>query len=303
MGVNMNLQNIDLKLLVFLDALLDEKGVSRAAAKVCISQPAMSNALNKIRGLLDDPILVRSSQGMVPTHKALSIHQPLKKALAQLGETFAQLEGFDAKSAQRTFTISLTDYASSVLLPHLITLVKREAPQCRFRILDGNMDVEQLESAGVDIAINSFGALPGSYYEKKLWCDSYSVIASDQHSDINEPLTLEHYLKCEHILLLKSGVGAGPVDLALSEIQKGRVTAVETKHFHLTPRLVETSEMIATIPSKLACYFSHHYGLSVYTPPIELKDFQYSMVWSALAQHDPACVWLRSKVVQAVELI
>ncbi len=299
----MNLQNIDLKLLVFLDALLDERGVSKAAAKVCISQPAMSNALNKLRDLLDDPILIRSSQGMAPTHKALSIHQPLKKALSQLGETFAQLEGFNPDTAQRTFSISLTDYASSVLLPHLISLVKQEAPLCSFKILDGNMDVEQLEAASIDVAINSFGPLPGSYYEKKLWCDSYSVIASNQYSDVNGTLTLEHYLEMEHILLLKSGVGLGPVDLALSEMQKTRVTSVQTKHFHLTPRLVESSQMVATIPTKLARYFTQHYALNMFTPPIELKDFQYSMVWSGLAQHDPAGVWLRSKVVQAAQLI
>ncbi len=304
----MNLQNIDLKLLVFLDALLDEKGVSKAAAKVCISQPAMSNALNKLRDLLDDPVLIRSSQGMVPTHKALSIHGPLKKALSQLGETFAQLDGFDPARAQRTFSISLTDYASSVLLPHLIALVNREAPQCSFRILDGNMEIEQLENTGVDVAINSFGPLPGSYYEKKLWQDSFSVVMCKQHDFIkkglaSDNLDLESYLDLKHISLIKSGVGLGPVDVALNEMQKVRSTSVQTKHFHLTPRLVENSQMIATIPTKLARYFSQHYALKMFKPPLELPDFKYSMAWSALAQHDPAGIWLRSKIVEAAESI
>ncbi len=212
----MNLQNIDLKLLVFLDALLDEKSVSRAAAKVCISQPAMSNALNKLRTLLDDPLLVRSAKGMTPTHKAALIHAPLKSALNQLGQTFSQLETFDPVNARRTFTISLTDYASSVLLPDLISLVKAQAPNCCFRILDDAIGLDQLQQTGVDLAINSFGLLPDSFYEKKLWQEQYSVICRKQHPAINEKLSLETYLELEHILFIKSGVGPGTVDQALA---------------------------------------------------------------------------------------
>ncbi len=297
----MNLQNIDLKLLVFLDALLDEKSVSRAAAKVCISQPAMSNALNKLRSLLDDPLLVRSAKGMTPTHKAMLIHAPLKSALNQLGQTFSQLETFDPANATRTFTISLTDYASSVLLPELISLVKAQAPNCCFRILDDTIGLDQLQQTGVDIAINSFGPLPDSFYEKKLWQEQYSVISRHHHPAIGKSLSLENYLALEHILFIKSGVGPGTVDVALANTEHRRKIAVQTKHFHLAPKLVQGSDMIATIPSKLALHFKKHYQIDVYEPPLPLPDFYYSMVWSSVAQHDPAVKWLRQKILEVTQ--
>ncbi len=299
----MNLQNIDLKLLVFLDALLDERSVSRAATKVCISQPAMSNALNKLRTLLDDPLLIRSSKEMIPTHKAMLIHRPLKKALSQLGETFSQLESFDPQQASRTFTVSLTDYASSVLLPNLIELVKKQAPHCSFRILDASLGLDQLEQTGVDVAINSFGPLPESFYEKKLWQEQYSVISRHNHTDLKGGLTLPSFLALEHVVFIKSGVGPGTVDMALADTNQSRKVAVHTKHFHLAPKLVQSSDMISTMPSKLAKHFQQYFNIDVYEPPLALPDFTYSMVWSSVAQHDPAIVWLRDKIVQVAKTI
>jgi len=298
-----NLQNIDLKLLVFLDALLNEKSVTIAASKVHISQPAMSNALNKLRSLLNDPILVRSSQGMLPTRRALDIHLPLKKALAQLGETLAPIESFDPTTTDRVLSLTLTDYASTVLLPKLIPLVKEEAPLCDFKIWDESQSLSQLESGAVDFAINAFGALPDTFYKKTLWQESYLVIARKNHPQLTANLDLTSYLALEHILLTKSGIGPGTVDTALKENQLDRRVAIRTKHFHLAPQLVEGSNMIATLPAKLAIYFKMHYQIETYTPPLELPAFNYSLVWSAIAHHDPALRWLKDKIIKAADLI
>ena len=299
----MNLQNVDLKLLIYLDALLDERSVTKAAAKVCISQSAMSNALNKIRTLLDDPVLIRTSQGMLPTQRALVLHNPLKIALSQLGETLAIIETFNPETTNRTFSISLTDYASSVLLPSLIPAIKAEAPECNLRILDGNIALEQLEQGQVDLAINAFTSLPDTFYEKKLWQESYNVIARRDHPSIKGDLDLPTYLTAEHIMLSKSGVGPGTVDVALAEKKLARRVSVQTKHFHLTPRLVENSNLLATVPTKLAIDFQKHYAIQLFPPPFELPPFQYSLVWSSIAHHDPAIHWLRNKIMEAAERI
>lgn len=297
----MNLQHIDLKLLVFLDALLDEKNVTKAAAKVCVSQPAMSNALNKLRTKLDDPILVRTSQGMIPTQRALDIHGPLKSALTQLGEALAPVGTYSPKSSERTFIIAATDYASTVLLPNLFADIQVEAPDCSFKIIDSSSGIELLEHGNIDLSINSFNHLPDTVHKKNLWEDDYRVIVSQNHPYISESIDLDTYLNSSHIVLIKSGIGNTSLDAILSERKLERHIAVYTKHFHVTPQLVENSNMVATIPTRLACFFQKQYALRVLLPPIELPRFCYSLVWSSVAHHDPANRWLRNRVLIAAD--
>lgn len=173
----MNIRDIDLNLLVFLDALLRERSVTRAARAMDISQPAMSNALKRLRTLLGDPVLVRTARGMQPTDRALALHRPVRSALAQMESAIAPNRAFEPETTERLFTILITDYAASVLMPRVVGVLEREAPNIALNILGAGSDaVDQIERGEADCLVNSFGELPANFHQQRLWSDRLACL-------------------------------------------------------------------------------------------------------------------------------
>ncbi|WP_394174868.1 LysR substrate-binding domain-containing protein [Thalassotalea litorea] len=311
----MNLADIDLNLLVAFDILLREKNVSRAAAQLNITQPAMSSNLKRLRKLLNDPVLVRTSEGMQPTERARKLAPKLRKILLDLTDALQKVDSFDPQASQRLFRIMASDYAASTLLPSLLNQLNELAPGITLDIMTpSDVDFVDVENGKIDMAINHFEKLPQSFHQKVLWQDSFSCIT---HCDtpLTSPLTLENYLKAQHVWVSKTGFGVGVgmnpkdvqklgwVDEALAKIGHKRKIKLFTRNYQVAMQLAHDDRLLATLPSKAANIHASHPNYRVQNPPFSIPDIELKMIWSPLIHHEPSHIWLRQQVIEAAKLV
>ncbi len=306
----MNIHRVDLNLLVYLDVLLRERNVTRAAAHLGISQPALSNSLRRLRTLFDDPLLVRTSEGMTPTERALQLQPVIRTILAAVEQALETRKEFDAAAASRVFRIMASDYAESTLIPALLRRLRKEAPGLTLDILTPSdvtfLDVEQ---GKVDMVINRFDSMPQSFHQTTVWRDTYACLLS-KNNPIRSNFDLSTYLQGRHVWVSKTGMGAGVgmnpqdsqrlgwVDEALRKQGKKREITVFTRHYQAAALLAEQRDLIVTVPSKLAELQRRNPRVVIKTPPFEIPPFELKMAWSPLLQHNPAHQWLRRLIVE-----
>ena len=305
----MNLTRVDLNLLVYLDVLLREKNVTRAAEQLGITQPALSNGLKRLRDLFQDPLLVRTSEGMTPTERANELQPQVRNILASVELAVLPTAEFDAPSSTRNFRIMASDYAECTVLAPLLAKLRELAPNVSIDILTpSDVSFEVLEQGKIDMAINRFDQLPQSFHQQSVWRDSFACLMS-----VNNP-ALEHfdlaaYLAAEHIWVSKTGMGVGRgmssrdtqrlgwVDEQLAEIGHKRSIRVFTRHYLASGVLASQPDLIATLPNQMAKVFAHDKRLAVKKPPFMIIPIELKIAWSPLLQHDPGHQWLRRLIV------
>ena len=307
----MDLSRIDLNLLVYLDVLLREKSVTKAANHLGITQPAMSNVLKRLRELFDDPILVRTSEGMTATERALGLQPVVRGILAEVERAVQPTRSFHAALSQRVFRVMASDYAESTLMPRVLRRIRQEAPHVTLDVLTPSdvsfLDVEQ---GRVDMAINRFDKMPQSFHQKTLWMDSFACLMNRSNPILDKPFTLESYLGANHIWVSKTGFGVGVgvnpkdvqrlgwVDEALARLGRKRRISVFTRHYQVAMLLAEQHDLIATLPSRAAWLQKDNANLVAKQPPFEIPPFELKMAWSPLLQHNPDHQWLRHVIVE-----
>lgn len=298
----MNRYDIDLNLMVFLDALVREKSVTRAAERVGITQPAMSNALKRLRRVLDDPLLVRTARGMEPTQRALALQRPLQSALEQIETALTPPPAFDPRATHRLFTVMITDYAASVLLPAVTAHLSAAAPNATLNLLGSDAEsLKAVERGEVDFVIDRFDTLPESFRSRLLWSDRFVCVLRKDHPALADGLSLEAYLELDHILITRTGIGLGQSDEVLAQRDLYRRITVFTRHYQLPARLVAESDLCATLPSRVAQTQARHLPIAIVAPPIDLPVIQIRMVWGPVTHYDRAHQWLRGVIGGAVE--
>ena len=178
----MNIANVDLNLLVYLDVLLREKNVTRAAEELGISQPAMSNGLKRIRDLFGDPILVRTSDGMTPTDRAIELQPLIRSVISASEQVILPKADFDPSSSSRIFRVMASDYGETTLIPALLAQLARKAPSIRLDIMTpSDVSFHDVERGKVDLVINRFDALPLSFHQSSLWEDGFSCVVNSKN--------------------------------------------------------------------------------------------------------------------------
>jgi DNA-binding transcriptional LysR family regulator len=301
----MNIKHIDLNLLVYLDVLLQERNVTRAAESLGISQPAMSNGLRRLRELFDDPLLVRTSNGMSPTERAELLQPMIREIVSTVERAVEPNQQFDAARADRVFRISVSDYTESTLLPHLLRRMRSEAPNITLDVLTpSDVSYQDVERGSVDLVINRFDALPQSFHQKSLWKDSFSCLIS-HHNPIRDNFNLDTYLAAGHVWVNKTGMGVGVgmepgaiqrlgwVDEALATLGKERRIRVFTRHYQAAMRLAVLRDLIITLPTKAANLLKDDPTVIILPPPFEIPEIELTMAWSPLLQHNSAHQWIR----------
>lgn len=305
----MNLSRIDLNLLVYLDALLREKNVTRASEQLGITQPALSNGLRRLRELFNDPLLVRTSEGMTPTERALELQPQVRNILSAVEQAVLPVNAFEVTESTRVFRIMASDYAESTLLTPLLFKLRKEAPNLTLDILTpSDVTFQDLEQGKIDMAINRFDRLPQSFHQATVWRDNFSCLMSGdnpaaQHFDMNA------FLAAPHIWVSKTGMGVGRgmsqrdsqrlgwVDEALAEFGHERQIRVFTRHYQVAALLAQHPDLIATLPSQLANLYRENPKLVVRKPPFMIIPIELKLAWSPLLQHDPGHIWLRRRIV------
>ncbi len=305
----MGLNQIDLNLLVHLDALLRERNVTQAANRLGLSQPAMSNGLRRLRELFGDPLLVRTRGGMTPTERALELEPLVREILGRIDRAVQPVAEFAPASAERVFRIMASDYAEATLLPALLGRLRREAPGVSLDIMTpSDVGFPDVERGKIDMAINRFDSMPQSFHQITVWRDSFSCLLSPGNPLLRE-FTLENYLRARHVWVSKTGMGVGVgvepgdaqrlgwVDAALGKLGRQRRIAVFTRHYQTAMKLAEQNELVATVPTLAARLQAGNPRLAIRTPPIEIPPLELKMAWSPLLQHSPAHRWLRRLIV------
>ena len=297
----MRLHELDLNLLFALDALLEEGSVTKAARRVGITQPAMSNALKRLRLALGDELLVRAGSGMVPTPRAVELAGPLREALGTLQRALDSDAQFDPETATRSFRIASTDYAELVLLPELAARLRDRAPSVDLfvRALEGEVPRNDLESGDLDLAVGVFPDPPAGHVQQGLFRDRFVCVVREDHPRVPRGgLDLETYCRLEHILIAPRGEGPGIVDNSLARQGRARRIAVRVPHFLVAPLLVAKSDMVLTLASRVACQMAPVLGLRILQPPLELPTFTIRQIWHGRYRHDPAHRFLRGLVAE-----
>ncbi|NMP14826.1 LysR family transcriptional regulator [Thalassotalea sp. Y01] len=310
----MNINDIDLNLLIAFDVLLREKNVTKAAGHLGITQPAMSNSLKRLRTLLNDPVLVRTSEGMVATERANFLAPKIRKILLDTKEALQQVDAdFIPEQSQRVYRLMASDYAASTLLPKLLEHLNAVAPNITIDIMTpSDVTFHDVEDGKIDMAINLFNELPLSFHQKVLWKDSFSCLTRASNP-ILENFNLQSYMQSKHVWVSKTGFGVGLgmnpkdiqklgwVDEALAQIGKQRDIKVFTRNYHVAMQLAHDDQLIATLPSKAAHIHRLDTGYAILPPPFAIPDIELKMIWSPLLHHEPSHIWFRQQVVKAAE--
>ncbi|ULO23797.1 LysR family transcriptional regulator [Methylocystis sp. SB2] len=297
------LHNFDLNLLVAFDLLMEEKNVSRAAERLFVTQSAMSHTLQRLRQQLDDPLLVKTPGGMKPTERALSLVDPVKALLRDIKRLIRAPEEFVPAQSRRRFVIAATDYMDLLVLPPLIERIALGAPGIDIHVkrTESPFPEADLEHNDLDVVLGFDAILkpPGYLSRTKLFDDRMACVVGMQHMiGKSGRLTLEEYVLRKHMLISRTGTRVGLIDEWLAERGLARRIALIVPHFLSAPFIVAKTDMILSLPERIAIDFIGLAPLKIVSIPIELPAYDLVMVWHPLHDLDPAHRWLRDQIVE-----
>ncbi|WDY59977.1 LysR family transcriptional regulator [Pseudomonas sp. PSKL.D1] len=297
-----DIRNLDFNLLKALDALLDERSVTRAAERLALTQPAVSGMLNRLRDSFDDPLFVRAQRGIVPTPRAQQLAGPVKQLLSDI-ESMLRPQAFDPALADLTFTIAATDYALKAVVVPFIHRLRPLAPNVRVAVrgVDQQTLVTQFEDGTVDLALLTPETLPAGLHSQQLFEESYVCLLREGHPQARaERFTLEVFCALDHVLVSMAGNAFhGVTDDALARVGRSRRVVTSVSSFLILPELLADSDLIAVVPRRLA---QHASGLSSLEPPLAIPGFCKTMAWHGRTHSDAGQQWLRALLADTCAL-
>lgn len=296
-----DLRRIDLNLLVVLDALLAERNVTRAAARLDMSQPAASRALGRLRALFSDALLVDGPGGYILSTRAEAIWPALRQTLAEIGEML-ESRPFDPASATGSMRLLMTDLHAAALAPSLLSRLVSEAPAIDLDILPpGPKIMEMLGDDTVDAVIGAIEDAPAGIRRRKLFNDRYVTLMRTEHPATVRKLTLDHYLALDHITIGITGSGPTPVDEQLSLMGRTRRVRARVPNFFAAMEIAASSNLVMTLPQSLARTAVGSSRFVTLPPPVDPGPIAINLLWHARHQDEPRHIWLRSLIVAAAQ--
>ena len=307
----MNIESLDLNLLRVFEALAIERSVSRAAARIGLSQPATSNALGRLRRVFEDPLFVSRRREMIPTARAVELTNPVFEALGKLRAAIGGQRDFNPQTAALTFRIAATDYAEVVLLSRILRNIKRTSPGISLSVvrLKGLFEIprEKLFDGSFHFALGLFPQpiLPGTGIASQLlFDDPWVCVAQTRHPQVGRKLTLATFLRIEHIrIAYEQPELPGLIGEALATIGKERKIGLTVPHVVTVPALAARTGMLGIVPLRLAMEYASSLRLKIHPIPLRLPRSTVALLWYESKQHEPAHAWVRRIIVRtAAEL-
>jgi DNA-binding transcriptional LysR family regulator len=292
-----NVQDVDLNLLRVFDAVLRERGVTPAAARLGLTQPAVSNALARLRGLFGDALFVRTPAGMDPTPFARELGEPVRQALALLESALAHGPGFDPAASSRAFRFYMSDLGQIEFLPPLLERVQRDAPGVRLEAvaLDVEDITESLAAGALDLAVGFLPGLGPPVRRRALFRDPYVCLMRADHPI--ESLTRKRFLDASHALVTYRG-GHRVIEEALDRAGLSRRIALRVPHFTVAPMVLERTDLILTLPARVARVFERRGNLKSLPPPVPIPPAEVAVHWHERFEADPGNRWLRELIAE-----
>ena len=296
----MNFDGFDLNLLVAFNALMLERNVTKAAALAGVSQPAMSAALARLRRVFDDPLFIRSAEGLLPTAKAQEMAISVADALGQVRHLMKPPEVFDPNDKQRSFTLGLTEYPLHVLLPALTKKLAALAPNCTIHVryfIDRDEVVALLDAGKIDIAVG----VPPTKAENRILSqpllrDDFVTLVGSDHPIAQKEMNLQAFLSLPHILVSPEGNRYGLVDQKLREQGLARNISLTLPTMFTVPDLLPGTDYVATVLSRVATTVANQDRFVVFNPPLELPAIPFDLLWHRRTQDSAANRWLREVI-------
>ncbi len=291
--------SLDLNLLRVFDALMQERKVVTAAHRLGLSAPAVSNALARLRRATGDELFTRTAQGMQPTPHALSIAQTLGGALAAIEQSLARPAGFDPATSSRRFRIAMTDIGEIVFLPALMRALQEQAPQVGLETVRNSPGEapghtrDEMARGGIDLAVGWLPDLDAGFHQRRLFEQRYVCLMAAVHPLATGPLTLERFCGARHALVAAEGTGHERIDRLLRRHGVRRSTLLQLPHFVAVPWIVRDSDLVVTVPLKLAERVAAPLGLVMRELPLALPAFEVNLFWHQRVQADAGHRWLR----------
>jgi len=303
------LARLDLNLLLVFHALMTERSVTLAGTRLHLTQGAVSHALARLREYFEDPLFVRSKQGMQPTARALELAGPLQTALAAL-DTAVGPPTFDPGTSRLTFRIASTDYFSVLILPRVIARLESEAPNVEIRSVPHVFTnvADLIDNDEVEFAVGFFSnelrkMLPPHCAWAPLTEDYLVCAMRKDHPLAGHPISYEDYLACAHLKYASGPDSTSTADQYLELHNQTRRSGVTIGHYLAAPAILRNTDMVMTIPSRMARMFSEHYGLSWGPIPFSLPGAPTQLVWSSRMERQLAHVWLRKIIMDVAATV
>lgn len=296
----MDLTDIDLNQLVLFQELMVERRVSKVAEKLGITQPAVSNTLAKLRRTLGDELFLRTPAGMVPTPYAEQLSEPIGYALGMIHSGLNQQIRFEPAKVKGSMTIGMTDIGEIVFLPTLLDRLKREAPSLMIntvRTTAVNLR-EDMESGKVDLAIGLLPQLKAGFFQRRLFMQRYVCLFRKGHPLEKKRMSLNEFRAAEHLVVITAGTGHGKVDELIRRAGIDRTVRLTVPHYVSVGHILQSSDLLATVPERLAQGLAHPFGLTYVTHPARLPEIAINAFWHAKVHRSPANQWLRGLVFE-----
>lgn len=294
-----HLRAIDLNLLVVLDVLLDERHVTRAAARLGLSQSATSNALERLRALLGDPLLERAAKGMRATPRAEALRAPLREALGEISRIVVSA-GADLTTIRQTVRLSVVDYGIALLVPALCKALAESAPGLDLVVLPwtgADQATRDLASGALDLAITVVAPGAGALRFRHLFHERYLVTMRREHPSAGR-FDLEAWLGHPHVVVSGRGETAGALDATLAERGLHRRVSVVVPSFLAVPQLLATSDLFALLPEQLLTTLPEGSGLITRPPPVAVPGFEVGIAWHPRRDGDVAVGHVREQIAR-----
>ncbi len=291
----MNMTDLDLNLLRVFDAIATEGSVTVAGERIGLSQPAMSNALARLRQLFDDPLFVRTPRGMRPTPFAQQLSQPVREALRLIQGALQQHAGFEPRSSNNTFRFYMSDIGEMVFLPGLLERVKRDAPGVKIEVVRIPIkDIHAaLEAGEIDLAIGFLPGLTTGMRQQPLFREHYVCMLRADHPVIGAKISLKQFREAAHVLVSYAGTGHQVIEETfVAEGLSARIAA-RVPHFLVVPMILARTDLIVTVPSRVAAVFARLGNFKVLKLPLSMPSFEVRLHWHQRFHQDPANRWLR----------
>ncbi|MEH6566306.1 MAG: LysR family transcriptional regulator [Halopseudomonas sp.] len=294
----MNLSKVDLNLFIVFDAIYTEANLTRAGQIVGITQPAVSNALARLRETFNDPLFVRTAQGMVPTPMAQNIITPVRNALQLLRVSVQESRSFVPEQATKTYRISMTDLTEAVILPHLAGRIRRMAPNINIDsfLVKRRETTKELAAGRLDFAIDAPLNTDTQVRHVKLFEDRHVCVMRKGHPLAKkDKITLDDYLAQSHIHISSRRNGLGHVDLALGKMGIQRRVVMRSQHYQMAPLVLESTDMVMTVHER----FAERHDLHWTVLPIEdVPAIETHLFWHESTDQDPANRWMREQIIE-----
>lgn len=296
-----NLSRIDLNLLVVLEAIYAEGGVSRAGEKLNLTQPAISHALARLRDVFGDPLFIRDGRGLAPTPLTRSLIEPLRRSLRGLGAVLDGAGRFDPRQTQAQFTLAMRDPVEVLALPPLMRRIAQAAPQIDLRVLQvrRRMIETALASGTLDLALDVALPLSDSVRRQRIAADRLVLVARRRHPRLRAGVTLAAYLEQQHVMVTSRRKGPALEDLALSQRGLQRRIRLRCRNYAAAFRVVSATGLVLTVAERYAGVLNAGIGNAILPLPLEMPTLDLYLYWHDAVDNDPANRWLRGLVTEA----